>query len=53
MKLEQVHVAAFEPAAVSVVGGPFARGSGGHGSCLVSGKMQLPLGPWSVELMLG
>lgn len=32
-------MAASEPIAVTVAGGPFTRGSGGHGFCLVSGQM--------------
>lgn len=53
MRLEPDHVVAAGPAAASVVGRPFTRGSGGHRPCLVPGKMELPSGPWSVELALG
>ena len=53
MKLEPGHVAASEPVVASVVGRPFTRGSGGHGPYLVSGLMGLPLGHWSVKLVLG
>lgn len=44
-------MAATGPAAVSVIGRPFPRGSGWHGFSLVPGKMGLPPGPSSVKLV--